>query len=220
MLLSSDKSYQQTKRVKKGKDKMNPDFDALAQWIDRKYGVKTINILYDTINDGKIPRLLICFEFEWEEARFLNRNRSMNARKQQAIAQEFTRIVDATRSQYHTKDLWVIYGAFEPIAKSEAISSIPEKRVKQLQQELNDENLWLIMATSLGIRPGFFLFTEEQVKAYTGGEVTNRWTDLFYALLKEYDEFDYIDRKDFAIYLDSKENFDTNYESNWYYYFK
>jgi hypothetical protein len=220
MLLCSDSSYQQTKRVKKGKDKMNTDFEALAQWIDSEYGVKPINILYDTINDGKMPRLLICFEFKWEESKFLNSNRSMNTEKQQAIAGEFTRIVEAAGLQYQTKDLWVIYGAFEPIAKAEVISSIPQEEIIQLQEELNDENLWLIMATSLGMRPGFFLFTDKQMKAYTGSETVNRWTDLFYALLKKYDEFDYIDRKEFAIYLDSKENFDTNYESNWYYYFK
>ncbi|PWV57047.1 hypothetical protein [Chitinophaga sp. S165] len=220
MLLPSDRSYQQTKRIKKGKEKMNIDFEPLAQWINTTYGVQPINILYDTINDGNRPRLLICFEFRSEETKFLERNGSMKAPKQQAIAQEFTRIVESAGLQYQTEDLWVIYGAFEPIAKAETINNVPGERIKQLQQDLNDENLWLIMATSFGIRPGFFLFTDEQVKAYTGSETVSRWTDLFYALLKEYDEFGYIDRNEFAIYLDSKENFDTNYESKWYYYFR
>jgi patatin-like phospholipase/acyl hydrolase len=220
MLSFSDQSYQQTKRIKQGKAKMPPGFRPLAQWIDRKYGVKTINIIHDTINDGEIPRLQICFEFEWEEMKFLNGNKSMDIRKQQAIAQEFARMADEARLPYRTKNIWVIYGAFEPIAKAEAVSKIPQEKIKQLQEELNDQNLWLIMATSLGVKPGFFLFTDEQVKAYTGSEVINSWTDLFYALLKQYDEFGYINRRDFSIYLDSKENFDANYQSNWYYYFK
>lgn len=220
MLSFSDQSYQLTKRVKQGKGRMHPDFSRLAQWIDKQYGVKTINILHDTINNGEMPRLQICFEFEWEEEKFLNRNRSMDSRKQQAIAREFTRIADDIQLPYRTKDLWVIYGAFEPIAKTEAMSKIPKERINQLQQELDDQNLWLIMATSLGIKPGFFLFTDEQVKSYTGSEVINKWADRFYGLLKEYDEFGYISREHFSIYLDSKENFDTNYQSNWYYYFK
>ncbi len=220
MLLPSDKAYQQTKRVKQRKAHMSPDFAPLTQWIYNEYGAKAINILHDTINDGEIPRLQICFEFEEEEAIFLNRNKSMDSRKQQAIAQEFTKMADMAKLPYRTKDLWVIYGAFEPIAKAEAMSKVPEEKIKQLQGSLQDANLWLIMATSLGPRPGFFLYTDEQVKAYKGSETVERWTDLFYVLLKNYDEFGYIRREDFAIYLDSKENFDTNYQSNWYYYFK
>jgi hypothetical protein len=220
MLLPSDKSYQQTKRVKQRKAHMSPDFAPLAQWIDNKYGAKAINILHDTINDGEIPRLQICFEFEREEAIFLNGNKSMDSSKQQAIAQEFTRMADMAKLPYRTRDLWVTYSAFEPIAKAEAMSKVPNEKIKQLQGSLQDENLWLIMATSLGPRPGFFLYTDEQVKAYKESESVDKWTDLFYALLKDYDQFGYIQREGFEIYLDSKENFDTNYQGNWYYYFK
>lgn len=42
----------------------------------------------------------------------------------------------------------------------------------------------------------------------------------YFELLKPYDEFDYFDEETFATYLGSKENFDTNYDSNWYFYYK
>jgi len=202
-----------------GKSKMNPDFVPLAQWIDQQYGVRTINILYDIIENGKLPRILICFEFEQEVSKFLNSDRTMNKHEQQAIAQAFAKTA-GLQSQYPTANLWVTYGAFEPVAKSEAMSKITQEDTKLLQTELNDPNLWLIMPTSFGLTPVFFLYTDAQVKTYNGSETVNKWTDRFYALLKAHDEFDYFKRDDLSIYLDSKENFDTNYQSNWYYYFK
>lgn len=35
---------------------------------------------------------------------------------------------------------------------------------------------------------------------------------------KAYNEFRYFKREEFNINLDSKENFDHNYEGNWFYY--
>ena len=43
---------------------------------------------------------------------------------------------------------------------------------------------------------------------------------MYFELLKEYDEFEYFKQDSFLIYLDSKENFDNNYEGDWHYYYK
>lgn len=45
-------------------------------------------------------------------------------------------------------------------------------------------------------------------------------TEEYYNLLKLYDEFDYIRKDNYSINIDSKQNFDNNYQSNWYYYYK
>ena len=66
MIRPSDKSYQDTKKIMLGKAKMNPDFKPLAEFIDYKFNVKVINIIYDTIESGQ-PRLNICFEFDQGE---------------------------------------------------------------------------------------------------------------------------------------------------------
>ena len=70
MIMPSDKEYKQTKRIIRGKESINPDFKMLADWIDEKYNVRTINIIYDTIDNGKRPRIGICFEFEKEKLKF------------------------------------------------------------------------------------------------------------------------------------------------------
>jgi hypothetical protein len=46
------------------------------------------------------------------------------------------------------------------------------------------------------------------------------YAEEYARLVEPYDEFGYLKQAGIAVYFDSKENFDTNYESNWYYYYK
>ena len=88
----------------------------------------------------------------------------------------------------------------------------------QLKTELNCKDLWEISRCFSGTT--FFLFTDEQLKQYENSETRKVWADKYFDLLEPYNEFGYFKRDNFNIYLDSKENFDNNYESNWYYYYK
>ncbi len=64
MTMSSDKDYKETKLIKQGKQKIEPDFVGLADWINNTYKVIVINIFYDTIQGIKNrPRLSIIFEY-------------------------------------------------------------------------------------------------------------------------------------------------------------
>ena len=70
MIMPSDKDYKETKQIMLGKKVMQPEFKPLAEWIDKTYGVKTINIFYDTIDKGNRPRLEIYFEHPKGKAQF------------------------------------------------------------------------------------------------------------------------------------------------------
>ena len=117
-----------------------------------------------------------------------------------------------------TDNVWVCYSAFEPIARHEAIDNIPESKVIQLKKELDNKYLWEISKAFGGTT--FFLHTDEQVKLYENSETRKVWANKYFDILEQYNEFGYFKREMFNIYLDSKENFDRNYESNWYYYYK
>ena len=233
--MSSDKEYIETKRIVQGKATMLPEFRTLAEWIDKTYDVKTINIIYDTIDNGQRPRLQICFEFEKEKSKFMNKGDfGMNKPKQQQIAYKFKELFknpnllkkssffDFFRPKenvkYMTDNIWVIYGAFEPIAKMEAGSNIPNEKIIELKESLANVDLWEIH--SMFSSATFFLHTDELVKKYKNSETLNIWTNKYFDLLDNYNEFGYFKRDSFSIYLDSKENFDNNYQSNWYYYYK
>lgn len=235
MIMPSDKDYKETKQIMLGKKAMKPEFKPLAEWIDKTYGVRTINIFYDTIDQGTRPRLEICFEHPRDKALFNEPNGiNFDSDKQKAIGNKFRETLkEQGRIQegglvelfqkpatvkYKTANIWVIYSDFESIARVEANESVPEEKVKALGKELNNEDIWEISRAFSGTT--IFLYTDAQVKKYRNSELHKEWSDKYFNLLNQYDEFGYFKREFFSVYLDSKENFDNNYESNWYYYYK
>lgn len=235
MILPSDKEYTKTKRVLLGTEKMKEEFLPLVEWIDNTYGVKTINIIYDTIDKGARPRLQICFEFEKEKQKFLTEGITyFDKDKQEAIGHQFKKTLleqglikkktfldkfkPANKQQYLTENIWVIYGAFEPVAKLEATYKITKEQTDKFINSFSNQDIWTI---SIGFTiPTFFMFTDEKVKEYDKPEIKKAWADKFYDFVKPFDEFNYFKRESIQVYLDSKENFDNNYQSNWYYYYK
>ena len=227
--MPSDKEYKTTKQIMLGQKTINPDFKELADWIDRTYDVRTINIIYDTFISArrKQSRLQICFEFERETLKFRDDTRiNFDTDKQTAIATKFKEILRMKNgltgfirsSRYVTDNILIVFSAFQPVARIEANEKIPQEKVKELQKELDNPDLWLISKAFGGVT--FFLYLDDQVRKYEGSKTKKHWTDKYFDLLERYDEFKYFNRKDFSINLDSKENFDKNYESNWYYYYK
>ena len=236
MISPSDKEYKQTKKIMLGMETLNPDFRPLADFIDKTFSVRTINIVYDTIDKGSRPRIGIYFEYSYEKRSFNEDNGHVNfdGKKQKLIADKFKQtIIDqglikkkglfdflrkSEKSKYQTDNIWVYYSAFEQIAKDEANKRIPQDMIMQLKTELNCKDLWEISRCFSGTT--FFLYTDEQVKQYENSESRNIWANKYFDLLEPYNEFGYFERDKFNVNLDSKENFDNNYESNWYYYYK
>lgn len=235
MIMPSDKEYKQTKRIKLGTEKMKSEFAPLAEWIDKTFDVKTINIIYDTLYDKK-PRVQICFEYEKEKNKFLTSDISyFDKTKQKLIAEKFKETIEqqglskTTNSllnfskpnqngKYQTENVFVIYGAFELVAKQEVTYKITKEQTYKFINSFNNQDIWTI---SIGFTiPTFFMFTDEKVKEYEKPEIKEIFADKYFDFIKPFDEFDYFKREDIQVYLDSKENFDKNYESNWYYYYK
>jgi hypothetical protein len=234
--MPSDKEYKATKQIMLGNSIMNPDFNELANFINQTFGVKTINIIYDIIDNEKRPRLNICFEFEWEKQSFNENNGQYNfdAEKQKLITDKFRQILKEQKNvkekglfdfftkpkneKYKTNDVWIYYSAFEPIARIEANENVPQAKVVQLKEKLNNKDIWEISRCFSGTT--FFVYTDQQIKEYENSPSQRIWADRYFDLLEPYNEFGYFKRDNFSVYVDSKENFDTNYQSNWYYYYK
>lgn len=215
MLSAADKSYQETKKIMLGKEKMNADFKPLADFIDNSFHVKVVNIVYDTIRTG-LARLNICFEFEHESRSFKVNGEpctNFDERKQQMIANKFEQIAD--NEKYKTKDIFIFFSAFKPVAMMEATNKIS---LEKLQKQLDNKDIWTISRLFTAVT--FFLYTNEQLKFYENSPSKKEWADNCFNLLKINDKFNYFIRNEFDICLDSKENFDNNYNSNWMYYYK
>lgn len=235
MITPSDKEYIETKRIIQGTERMKEEFIPLAKWIENTYDVKPINIIYDTLSD-KRPRIRICFEFSHEMEKFLTHDIAyFDKLKQKTIGEMFSKTISQQardngttsvlsifrsniRPVYSTKDVFVVYSAFKPIALMEATYMITKERIREFIESFNNANIWTISIGS--VWPTFFMFTDEQVREYDKPEVKSVWADKYFDLLKPFDEFNYLTIDEVKVFLDSKENFDKNYESSWYYYYK
>ena len=232
MIAPSDPEYKLTKLIKQGKATMGSEFEPLAKWIDKAYDVETINIVYDTIDNGVRPRIQIIFETSQEADKFRTKYGYDNVR-QQKIAVEFQNSFASqglipkksfvkfftwnNHKKYKADNILVIFGAFKPIAKLEASWNISEAEIQKLQTELNIIDLWKIHKEIFN-SPTFFFYTNKQVEEYSGNEMKALLTDKYFNLIKSFDEFDYIKKDQFEIKLDSKENFESIYEGSWFNY--
>jgi hypothetical protein len=106
---------------------------------------------------------------------------------------------------------------FERLALEKAHGSIHGRRLRVFEQQLGlGDRFW---CTASGAWPPVvFVYTDDQAAAVRASGIQRSWADLWYAMVKPFDEFGYISREDIEIVVDSKQNFDENYESNWRYY--
>jgi hypothetical protein len=233
MTSPSDKTFQKAKLIKLGRCDINADFKPIADWIYKAYGVTTMDINYDTIQNNR-PRLEIVFEFNRDREKFNGPDIfSYDDEKRFAIARQFKRfakdqqgveklsvlnLFSRKKAKYNADNILVIFSSFESIAMREAIGCIPGERIDELQNQIGNDNIWKIVTIDSGAI--FFFYTNEQVKANETNGTKKELSLQYYDLLKEYDEFKYFEHKDFLISLDSKENFDNKFNSNWYNYFR
>ena len=233
MIFTSDKDYKSTKKIKQGISKIKDEFEPLAKWIDKKYSVKTLNLVFDFMDNNKSnPRLQVCLEYARDKGKFMdNRTYNFDKTKQNEIAKKFGEITSNYELKnkpnwikkllgltYKSNNLFVYFSDFETIAKDEANENIPDKEIKKLKSEINNPELWKIDRRFNSAT--YFLYTDEQLKKYQDSELHKKWNEQYFELLKKHDEFGYFKKDFYSVFLDSKENFDTNYESNWYYYYK
>ena len=118
----------------------------------------------------------------------------------------------------NTDRLLVIFTGFDRTAIEEANHKIHQNEIDNLKQELASKNVWEIyreFATTT-----YFFYTDKQIDDYKTDGTTEIMSKQYLDILKKYDEFDYIKSDTYCLGFDSKENFDTNFKSNWFWYSK
>ena len=232
MIMPSDRDYKDTKLIRQGKRFLETPFKELAEWINKEFSVSVLNIYYDVIKPSDRPRLNVVFEFINDEFKFKNGEAGgYNEDKQKIIATKFKELIknykpteknwfqklfNISTNEFDTYNIWVTFASFEYVAKQEAGGNIPDREIQKLKTKLNDKNIWEISNSSGYLT--IFYYTETQAIKNTG--IIERVRNEFFEIISQYNEFNYFTKDNLFIFLDSKENFDKNYDSNWYYYYK
>ena len=231
MLSKNDREYMQTKAIKLGLEK--PDVPkALFDWCGSNWPeVHVLNIIYDAPEKKtetkpwfkraqkeylRSERLQVIFEresaFEKLEIPDINQQSSLAYKD---ILAAF-KLILKNYSKYETNNMFVNFSSFEKIAKEDAVSSLSKPEVSKIGTRVFGSNYWdnLILFGSVV----FFLETEKQKRQAIESGLRENCADLLSKLLLTHDTFGYFKQSPLIPYIDSKENFDKNYNSSWFNY--
>ena len=219
MITPSDDDYQETKRLKRSGAPLTSPFREIAQWVAAEYGVRVLNVVYDSVTYD-IPRLIVILETQKDTLKFQNGAfGDFNKIDQKRVRERFeTIIAEQDDHRFNVEGLFVIFAAFEPVARMEANESVTKDELHRLKLKLNNKDLWEISRLFESVT--FFFYTDAQVRKYEAAGLRDLYAQEYARLLQAYDEFGYFRKRGVSADFDSKENFDTNYQSNWYYYYK
>ncbi|MFC6860512.1 hypothetical protein [Zunongwangia atlantica] len=233
MVAPSDIEYKKTKLIKQGKKRIAEKFENLAKWISDKYEVNVLDIQEEFMKHNGKVEIAVHLETHQEVMEFKNGNdrwSDFDITKQNEIAEKYIqngKLLKIPASGIWGKlvkrnpevnEIFVSYSAFEPIARDEVNELIPDSKIEKLYKDLKLPEIWTI-SRSQGSAT-LFVFKDEQKDKIKNSTEFKLIEEKYFDLLKEYDEFNYWKRKNFGIEIDSKQNFDDNYKSNWYYYYK
>lgn len=218
MITSSDPEYLATKLIKQGNAKIAEPLRSLADWIANTWNVNVLNVIYDKRNQIHGPRLQIILEYESDVSVFRTEF-SFDENKTTAILAKYSTLVDLRQlNSYDHLGQFVVFSAFRPIAKQEADSQISTIQISSLVDAIANPDIWTISRFYGYVT--FLFYTDVQVQKNQSLGMRKLYTEKYFSLLKPFDEFGYLSLDSYSIHFDSKENFDQNYESNWYYYYK
>jgi hypothetical protein len=218
MITPSDKEYKIAKKIMRGEKSLSSPFSDLAEWIHSKFSVKVLNVSYSKIQPDNRPRLSIDLETESDRQIFERTRYCVDSKKSAAIIKKFKEITKNASLNLSFENIFVIFSAFEPIARTEANENVPEELSNKLIGAFPQENIWCIqkLFSTLVV----FYYTEaEREKALNNGMI-DKYGNYYSEIIEPYDEFGYLASSPIIPQLDSKENFDNNYESSWFYYWR
>jgi hypothetical protein len=219
MIVPTDKDYIDTKRILKKEKEMNPIFQLLKDWISTEFDQRVLNLYYDTIDNGKRPRLNVIYENYQSVNTIRDRIGNYAKEKQKKIKDKFEELIaNESTADFKTENLLVIFSAFNPIARAEANGYITDKFLNRLKTKYEQLKIWEL--NRFGGSITVFFYTEKELEVKRQSKEITALREEYLEQLKEYDEFNVVKSEEFILRFDSKENFDNNYESNWYYYYK
>lgn len=213
----ADKDYKETKLIKQGKKSINSKFVELAEWINQKYNVQVINIGFEIMSHNKMPRLNIIFENYDDEKKFLTKKLEFHPIKQKAISDKCNQIL-LREQKIKFKSLFVIFSSFKELAISETNEEISQIEIDNFIKRLSIKELKKIERSFF--HTVFFLETDEQIQEFTENGNKEVLRIEYVKLLKNYDEFNYLDEDKYPIHLDSIENLNKNYKGQFFLYLK
>jgi hypothetical protein len=230
-MMSGDQTFAQAAEAKRGRLQIPAALEPFTERVEQRFGVKPLWIATDHITvvgpRNVRRRVDLVFERTDDYEGFLTGPFNFSSVRQDAIASDFVDTV-STASQsrlFHAPvgkrvadGLFVCFSDFESAAREAAHTGVPMTDIDRMAAEAGFGDAYWESSRLWG-PPTLFLYTDEQVKRFSSDDFRGRLDDAYFQLALAHDEFGILERQ-VTVGLDSKENFDNNYEGNWQYYWK
>ena len=222
MFFHNKRLYRTALNAKNGRDRSPKLLRDLKAWIENKYSISVVLLKYSTINIGPQagrPSLNVIVETDRDydaiHKDWLTLKPSVNA----AISKQFALMIAETDSSSYSADaVHITTDNFSEEAMRISTAEFLEAELESTVDRFAEQGLWTLTAMSREIVA--FFFSDNQKDAAKQNGCFELLTDHCFERIAQYDPFRYFKRPCFPIRMDSKENFDKNYQGNWYYYFK
>jgi hypothetical protein len=231
VILPTDRGYGRAKRARLGKARLDPRFDGFVGRFRERFGYAPVWLETDVVEPAT-PRLNVVLERTRQYRSFHATDYAYDAGKQREVARLFAEelagedlrsvfgMPRGTGEHVPAEEIFVCFSDFEQVARADAHGSVTAEELERFTASLGlaDDVLWCVQRF-MG-PPVVFVHTDEQAAGLRHAPERDRWADTYLTLVRAHDAFGYLERSDIAIHVDSKQNFDENYSSNWYYYYK
>lgn len=219
MLSPSDPVYVATRKIRLGAAKLKPPFKDCVDRLRAAFpGVSILNAFHERIPPDNIPRLTVVVEYDREQQQFLDDIGNYDKEKQEKAAAIFREALKSARNDlFDTKNLLVIFSDFEGVARIEANAKVKEIEMERLRRRMGPDSIWAIKR--ILDRVDFLFYRDAELSGPTDG-LKKRLAGAYAALVAPHDEFGYLAKRPITAVFSSKETFDRDYNSSWFYYYR
>ncbi len=217
MVHLDSETYHETIGIIRGKTRLPPIKQALAEWLKECYGVRMLNFRFSKLEtDGNRHRLYIVLNSDDDYNRMFREPYIPDETRQDQIAMKFRELNEryGYTDTANTENFFVMYNNFSDEAKTDANWKTVKNAAEALKHKYRE--IWHIEA--LFSKTVVFYYLDEDISRNGKSGLSGKIQSEYYGLLKANDDLNLFNEDEFTVRFDSKENLDRNYEGSLFYY--
>jgi hypothetical protein len=207
------KKLYQNQELSLDKEILKKDYEEIIKYISETYNLNIHKISFTLLTYQ--TKKLIRFEIKLDKYP-LNHFEYLDL-----IGKEITLYITEKefelQNKYKAEEIFTFFSSFEQEEQERIYSHLPNE-LNFLKQSINNKDIWIIKNVFY-TRIVVFFYSNYQLPDKTEKErISNILKEYIFSSLKKFDINNILDKNEIIIEFDTKENFDTNFESNWYFY--
>ncbi len=221
MLFGNQKLYTAARDAKLGATSLSQTREQLRISIGEQYSISVRHIVYDQIGIGPHPgrpRLNIIVDTAADYGVVHKDQFTPKRNVQDTIRRCFEKVVRENSADYDTENVHVVFDDFSAEAMGHAARQFRDSHSDDVVRQFRDAYVWTI--TGMDMHSIVFYLRDSDISTNDKNGSSRAIIKQCFDLIQAYDEFGYFMLSTFPITFDSKQRFDREYNSSWFYYFR